>query len=528
MTINKTILISFVFLLLSLKSNSQEMLWNHSSLTVSKHFDNGFYLQNNTDNTIKVIIKYYDKEICNSIVRAKKETKFKFPIDEVSINFTNNTTVSVFYDTECYETDLAYLNRIANSRYRAAREKREIKLAFRTLFSLGEAITPEDWWLNKASKTGNTFMDGIDTYEDYKKNGIDDAFINFAESTIRSEVNKGISEGITGSERIGSIVSNLQQISDLANSEIEFETRDLEEAAKLSFTFIDNSPIYKYGIDFNNGFRKAVDPDGDGISNKNDDCPGVFGTYEYGGCIKEIFVQKRKERRRIRRVNRKRGYPSAILYADYCIANYSQSSKMEYNSNSFSESGFDLGLKFPVLIHQISSGVKSSFLIGGNYRTNKFNYSKNQDENINFFNQRESYISIGYGLLFGANSRMKFMIEPIFGYQLYNNLKAGDFTLGGNDIEKDFFIFRNMADTKSIYKGLRFRLLFGGNATYYKSKNSINASIPISINFGVTKYNASPIEVNQKYQSNLLLEDGTEFEYPDNQLYLNFGISLNF
>lgn len=506
--------------------NAQSMMWNHGNLTVSKHFDNGFYMQNNTDNTLRIIIRYFNRTIVNRMIGSREEARIVFPTKEVSRNYTNQLTVSVFYDTECYRIDLATLKNIAQRRYNAAVQRRRIKATFRTIFAVGE-MTPEDWWTNKWSKRGNAFMDGVDTYEEFRRNGLSEAFIKYVNGEMRSNMYKKISKQFTGSNYTGAVVNNLEQLHELINSDIYFETQDLEEAAKLSFTFIDIDPIYRYGIDFDNGFRQAVDPDGDNITNMYDDCPNIYGDEKYNGCTREIYLKIKREQRRLRNIERKRGYPRAILSAEYVFADYRKSNQPSYNEKHFAERGYSVSYEKSLLIHKFTSSIKSSFLLGGLYRKNGFQYLKDKDDELNFFNQKEAYVSLGYGLLIGANKRTKFMIEPKYGMRLYNDLSAGNITLSGNDVEKDVFVEQD-PKTNATYKSIRFRLLFGGNSRYSQSNNRINAHIPIALVFGISQYTSSPIIVNKLYSSGIVLKDNNLFVDPENQFFLSGGISLNF
>jgi len=508
----------FILILNITQTSAQETLWNKSGLEITKYLDDGLHLKNYTNNNLKVIVSYKDNDISEYFIRTMSNIEIIFPIEEVYKNYLDSIKLKVHYDFDCYNHDLASLKTIAKKRLEDSRSRKHTIIALKKLFTGFEITSSEGSLPNKIAKKANQSLMLLKAYDDYKNEGAGEAFLNYTKRHVENLFAKKTSKSITGSEKYGSIMSNLKGLHDLMSSDIKYKKYDLEEAAILYSSFIDEEPLYVLHLEFEDGFNRAIDPDNDRITNKDDSCPDEAGFAEYEGCTKESYKRYKRAVRKNNRRDRRYGYPNFMIELNYFITKFNSYNKSIERNYKFSETGFYVNAKLPILRHKFSENIKGSFIANGGLRVGVFNLKAKNKETINLFNEVYADIGISYGLLFPAYSSVRFMLEPMYGRVIHAEVQAGDFAVDGIKVQDDFFIMNNIPK-KIEYKGIMTRILFESSKKYFKD---------IGIDLGIVQYDIIPVVVNPERSTSLSIDDGNQYEYPGKSYNYHFGITYAF
>jgi len=226
-------------------------------------------------------------------------------------------------------------------------------------------------------------------------------------------------------------------------------------------------------------------------------------------------------------VKLKNGFPRVFIEANYLIGNYSFNDNRSYIKQNFRETGFEARLKVLFLFHRLKPNVKASLIGNMSFRAIDFNYKRSETVVVNFFDRKEVFYSLGYGIIIGSDPGFKFMIEPVAGFQTFNRLKSIDVTFDGNPLQEDYFLIDDPMDLK-FYKGLFIKIFLDKSKLFNRRKRGLSSSIPLALNFGITSHKNPNVFINSKYAEEVTLIDGTSFEYPENLFYLHFGLSFMF
>ena len=270
-----------VAMFFNLSLYSQKMYWDKKSLTISKILYNGYTLNNESDNTIKI-------KIYNGFVQDKE---FIIPPQgNCAITYSNyldrytfsNYSVHVFYDLECYNYDLEKINKIARQRISNA----ELKIFFKSLLRIvGLAEHSKNENMHEIGKISNNIAEVLDIYDEYNKNG-------FSKNTAFKIINI---LGIEKKSKWEKIADNLMSLYEYNVGSTNVNLKDLEMLAIELAAYVSDNSIFNYSIDYETQIRPVIDYDGDDVPNIYDECPNQYGLSKYNGCTKEYYKEKRKK-----------------------------------------------------------------------------------------------------------------------------------------------------------------------------------------------------------------------------------------
>ncbi len=223
----------------------------------------------------------------------------------------------------------------------------------------------------------------------------------------------------------------------------------------------------------------------------------------------------------------KNGFPRFMVETNFMLPNYFGESNTSYNKANYRELGIDVNLKFPVLFHRLSPKAKAALLINGTFRHVDFTYVQTTSVKLNFFDRNEFYYSLGYGLVIGSDSGLKFMVEPVLGVQSSFRLKTVNITFDELGVQEDYFLAEDLSEVV-YYKGLFFKLFVSKGPLFDRQKEGLSESIPLAVNFGISHQKNPRVFRNTKYKEETILLDGTTFIYPHQLFYYHLGLNFMF
>jgi hypothetical protein len=276
-------------LLYVLVAYSQNLQWNREYLTISDIHSNGYRLNNASDNTIKIKLFHYYRLDREYIIAPHSGINIVYPsVREFSRAEFTGFSLQIFYDLECYSKDLEQLNAIAGQRISSAQAKNDFKSFLRIAGGIAQTFGKGNWQV--AGNVVTAIVDMWDIYDDAQENGLSEAIIQ----RIQNGLISGAIDAAVKNRYANTAVKSLQVLYDYKQKN-RVNLTDLENLAVSLAVCVSNNSLFNYTIDYDALIRPVVDYDGDGITNRNDDCPRSYGLAKYRGCPKEEYRAKRRK-----------------------------------------------------------------------------------------------------------------------------------------------------------------------------------------------------------------------------------------
>ena len=416
----------FCIFCICMSTYSQELYWNKDNLKISNIHYNGYTLTNSSDNTIKVKIYRNNFLEAEKILLPKVETQIDHEWEFNRFEFVNYY-IRIYYDLECYNSDLLYINSIANQRISNAKMKENITTIFRLGAIVAENFGNESW--QKAGKITNYILDFSDALDNYNQNGLSSEFrMYLEEKLVKSKIANDIKN-----RYINSIVRSVDVLYDYSVKNINVDLKDLENRVVMLSGCISDDYIISYNVDYDYSIRPFIDYDDDGVLNKYDECPNDFGDPKYNGCTQEYYKIKK----------RKQIYNAVPIYWLDIGYGWSEIRKIKDDSDFETDlkySAFYSNLTFPFFKHKYSNHIFGTFGINinynyGTYKTDKIKITTTDNsgnvvkESVDSVKIKEHSFAVGvsYNLIFKTGQTSHILLQPTCEIKAYSNQQKNIF-----------------------------------------------------------------------------------------------------